>query len=912
MTHHLRRFIQTACFAGLFASATVVALAHWGVQETPGDARSRMYPSAKSGGNYMHNYYFPMAPSATPWYPAWTPDGKHITVSLAGSIWNVDPSTGVAEEIAYGPKYLSSPAWSPDGETLVYTADEDNQTIQLESLDAATGEMHKLTDDTFIYTDPVFSPDGTRLAYVSTKPNGFFNVFIRPIKGGKWSGDEVQITEDHRFPRNRLYFGYNDMQIEPAWTRDGKSLLVVSNRDVALGSGHIWKIPVEADAMRKAKPVLMEQSLFRPRPDVSIDGKRFIYSSHRGAGDQYDNLYVLPVDGGEPYKLTLFDYDAFHPRWSPDGESIAYISNEGGVPRLAVLETYGGAHRNIDIVQRRWKRPMGVVSIQTFDGGTQRPTASRIQLTASDGKFYAPPDTYARIAQGSREHVFHTTGSTRVEVPVGKLHLEAVKGFEYWPQQADVEIKPNEVTLVTLKLEPLTDMSALGWYSGSTHMHMNYGGNLHNTLENQMLMSAAEDQDVVNELIANKDNRVLDYQYFVPGGGAHPISTPDRLVIVGQEYRPPFYGHVILLGLRDHLLSPWSTGYEGTGIESLYPSNTDMLRKAKAQNATTDYAHSFAGDADPILAADLGQAKGFIVDAALKTTDGIEWSFSGRAPFFPWYAVLNNGLRVTGTGGEDSMSDLHVSKLVGSSRTYVYTGQKGLDARAWMDGLHNGRAFMSTGPLVSLTVNGRMPGEELPLPAGGGTVEIKGWVKSITPLEKVVLISNGELLAEIPLAADRKHAEFTRQVKVSRSSWLHLRAEGSPADRHPLDTGFAQAFTNPIWVVVNNQPVRDRTSAEYCVTWIDKLQALAAADPGWRSQAEKDHVFAQFDEARQIYRRFAQEAAQSKPTSAPAAALVASAEDRPVERTSGLEILGMGSLAGLALAGRMRRPRVRQ
>ena len=100
------------------------------------------------------------------------------------------------------------------------------------------------------------------------------------------------------------------------------------------------------------------------------------------------------------------------------------------------------------------------------------------------------------------------------------------------------------------------------------------------------------------------------------------------------------------------------------------------------------------------------------MDAALKTADGIEWSFSGRAPFFPWYAVLNNGLRVTGTGGEDSMSDLHVSKLVGSSRTYVYTGGKGLEARAWMDGLRDGHAFMSTGPLIGLTLNGRMPGDE--------------------------------------------------------------------------------------------------------------------------------------------------------------------------------------------------------
>ena len=50
----------------------------------------------------------------------------------------------------------------------------------------------------------------------------------------------------------------------------------------------------------------VEQSLFRVRPDISIDGKRFIYSSHRGTADQYDNLYVLPVDGGEPYKMTFF------------------------------------------------------------------------------------------------------------------------------------------------------------------------------------------------------------------------------------------------------------------------------------------------------------------------------------------------------------------------------------------------------------------------------------------------------------------------------------------------------------------------------------------------------------------------------------------------------------------------------
>jgi hypothetical protein len=171
----------------------------------------------------------------------------------------------------------------------------------------------------------------------------------------------------------------------------------------------------------------------------------------------------------------------------------------------------------------------------------------------------------------------------------------------------------------------------------------------------------------------------------------------------------------------------------------------------------------------------------------------------------------------------------------------------------------------------------------------------------------VTLVSNGEMLAQIPLNADKKSVEFTRQVKVSRSSWFHLRVEGAPASRGVLDTGFAQAFTNPIWITVGSQPVRNLAAAEYCIKWIDKLQALADADPGWRSQKERDHVFAQFDEARQLYRGYAKEAAQMKPaTSAEVELLPAVAGQAVRQRTSGLEAAGFCALMGLALAGRMR------
>ena len=71
------------------------------------------YPSSRHGGNYMHNFYFPPAPSSTPWAPDWSPDGKWIACGMSGSIWKVDPKTGTAYELTYNEKYHSSPDWSP-------------------------------------------------------------------------------------------------------------------------------------------------------------------------------------------------------------------------------------------------------------------------------------------------------------------------------------------------------------------------------------------------------------------------------------------------------------------------------------------------------------------------------------------------------------------------------------------------------------------------------------------------------------------------------------------------------------------------------------------------------------------------------------------------------------------------------
>ncbi len=815
------------------------------------------YPASKHGENYMFNYYFPPAPGTTPWAPAWSPDGKTIALAMQGSIWRVDPATGSAAELTYNRKYHSSPAWSPDGKWIVYTADDGGKTIQLEILNTVTGDTHALTADQHIYTDPVFSPDGKRLCYVSTRPNGYFNIYVRAIVDGQWAGDEIALTRDRRYARDRLYFGPWDMHIEPAWTPDGKHIVFVSNRGVPLGSGDLWRMAVpsvagDGDPMETAETVLREQTLYRTRPDVSIDGKRIVYSSTAGAADQYAHLYVLPIQGGAPYKLTFGPYDDFHPRWSPDGEWIAYISNEGGLPQLCLLETYGGARKKIVIREGRWKRPMGRIHVRVLDEESGQMTPARIHYLAADGKFYAPPDAYARVGAAGR-NFFHTKGEFVAEVPPGKITIEAIKGFAYQPAAKQTAAVAGQTADLTLTLRRVAHINALGWYSGSTHVHMNYGGNLSNTLDNLRMMSRAEDQDVLNVLIANKDNRVLDWQYFVPGGGEHPISKndPHLKVIVSEEYRPPFYGHVFFLGLKDHLISPFTTGYEGTGIESLYPSNTDMFRKAAAQGAVTGYVHAFAGDQDP-LEANLGVAKAFPVDAALGTVQAIEWSHASRAQLGVWHHALNNDLPIIPTGGEDSINNLHRTNLIGSVRTYVHLNGP-LTAEAWLDGLRQGHTFFSTGPLLDVRINGQLPGGTVHLPAAGGTISVKGTVWSIAPLSKVVLYSNGQVLKELPTSG-----QFTVEIPVSRSGWYSLYAEG-PASGY-LDALYAQAATNAIRVYVGDQPIRNRQSADYFIRWIDKLHQMASDWPWWRSDAEKRHVLAQFDQARSVYEKLAREA----------------------------------------------------
>jgi len=808
------------------------------------------YPAAKTGGNYMHNFYLPPPSPTSPRWPAWSPDGQSLAFSMHGSVWRMALEGSTAIELTNNTTYDSSPAWSPDGKWIAYTAEKDHETMDLMLLNLKTGKSLPLKTGEHLYLDPAWSPDGSKLAYVSTEPNGYYNIYVQKIRKGKPVGPALQITQDNAYGDNRLYFGDYDLHIAPTWSPDGKELLFVTNRDTPLGSGGIWRMPVEKNGIKKARLIHNEQTLFRTRPHWSPDGTRFLYSSH--VGGQFNHLYLLPSDGGEPYKITFGDWDNFHPRWSPDGTKLVYLSNEEGLPQLHVMKTVGGKTKKLEVKTKEWIEPRGTLQVIITDGETERPTPTRIYLQASNGKAYAPDGTYHRVGR-MKDHLFHTDGTFTIEVPHGPLTIEAVKGFEYYSTKETVEIKAGERSKVTLTLSRMTNMPARGWYSGSTHVHMNYAGDLHNTLENLMFMSAAEDQSVVNELVANKDNRILDYQFFT--GETSHLSTPERVLFVSEEYRPAFHGHVYFLGLTEHLLSPFASGYEGTAIYSLYPSNTDMLRLAGEQGAFRGYVHPYFGENDPLSGKEpsLGGAKSFPVDVALGTVEGLETTYANHATLLVWHHVLNNDFKIVLTGGEDSISNLYRSAVVGSQRSYVYLGDKPLTYSNWLEALREGRTFATNGPLLTFTVNGAMPGEDVRLPQNGGTVTLKGEVQSIVPLDKVMIMNNGEILKTVPLDETGSNAVFEITVDVDESGWYTLQAEGK-RNTLPISDLYPQATTNAIRVYVGGDPIRNIESANYFVRWIDRLLAMAEAHPGWRTTKEKDHVLGQFKQAQQVYK----------------------------------------------------------
>ena len=63
---------------------------------------------------------------------------------------------------------------------------------------------------------------------------------------------------------------------------------------------------------------------------ISPTGDHIVYSQQstdQDTEEKYCNLWVVPTDSGNPQQFTVGDHINAQPRWSPDGEIIAFLSN---------------------------------------------------------------------------------------------------------------------------------------------------------------------------------------------------------------------------------------------------------------------------------------------------------------------------------------------------------------------------------------------------------------------------------------------------------------------------------------------------------------------------------------------------------------------------------------------------------
>ena len=208
--------------------------------------------------------------------------------------------------------------------------------------------------------------------------------------------------------------------------------------------------------------------------------------------------------------------------------------------------------------------------------------------------------------------------------------------------------------------------------------------------------------------------------------------------------------------------------------------------------------------------------------AALGALDAIDvLPFSG-SEFDLWYSLLNCGFRIAPGAGTDAFTGYRGTyRLPGGGREYVEAGPA-MEWNRWIARYREGRCFVTSGPLLTFTVNGQPMGSVIRVPAGQSyRARLSTTVTGRDPLRRVTFYHNGKAVESRELGPKTLSFQMEKEVEVTTGSWFAVRADADPP--RGLPEPFAVAHSGPVYVEVGGRPALVREDIELMIRWTNLL-----------------------------------------------------------------------------------------
>jgi Tol biopolymer transport system component len=237
----------------------------------------------------------------------------------------------------------SQPYFSPDGKRIAYVwsgENGDNPDIYVQSL--ADGSVRRMTAGPENDWSPTWSPDGWRIAWLRTTAHESA-ILIANVDGGV-PGKIADV-----YPVRVDALGRN-----LDWSPNGKFLAAADKTTPELPF-RIVLIGVDGSG-KKEVTLPPEGSIGDMSPVFSPDGKSLAFL--RAISSGVSEVYVAPVEGGVPTRITFDNRNAASVAWTPDGRSLVFASDRRGNSALWRVPRSGGTPERIPAVGDNASDPM--------------------------------------------------------------------------------------------------------------------------------------------------------------------------------------------------------------------------------------------------------------------------------------------------------------------------------------------------------------------------------------------------------------------------------------------------------------------------------------------------------------------------------------------------------------------------